>query len=205
MNQEEIWNAIALPWKKFRKEVSPTVEKFLQGRKGRVLDVGCGSGRNFVKLNELKWFGIDFSEKMLSHAKIAAKNKGVNARLKKADSATIPYPDSFFDCVICYAVLHCIDSAEKRKKTIKEIYRVLKPNGTALISVWSRNSPRLKSKGKECFVPWTIKEKTKIKRYTYIYDKEELEDAVRDAGFKILNSWEERNTNLIIQKDLHKS
>lgn len=205
MNQEEIWNEIAVHWKEFRTKVSPTIEKFLKGKKGRVLDIGCGSGRNFVKFKGLKWFGIDFSRKMLDYAKITAKNKKIKIELKKADSLKIPYKDNYFDYILCYAVLHCIDSVKKREETIKEIYRVLKPKGQALISVWGKNSPRLRSKGKECFVPWTVKEKTKIKRYTYIYDKKEIEELVENIGLKIIKSWEERNINLIIQKDLHKS
>ncbi|MFA5060791.1 MAG: class I SAM-dependent methyltransferase [Candidatus Pacearchaeota archaeon] len=205
MNQEEIWNEIAVHWKEFRTKISPTVEKFLREKKGRVLDIGCGSGRNFIKIKGLKWFGIDFSKKMLDYAKISAKNKGINIELKKSDSVKIPYEDNYFNYVLCYAVLHCVDSDKKREETIKEIYRVLKPKSQALISVWGKNSPRLRSKEKECFVPWTVKEKTKINRYTYIYDKKELEEIVENIGFKILKSWEERNINLIIQKDLHKS
>lgn len=200
MNQEEVWNKIAEPWKEFRTKVSPTVERFLKDKKGKILDIGCGSGRNFIKIKGLRWFGIDFSEKMLKYAQENAKEKGISVELKKSDSARIPYPDNYFDYVLCYAVLHCINSVKKRNKTLREIYRVLKPKGQVLISVWGKNSPRLKSKEKECFVPWTIKEKTKIKRYTYIYDRKELEEIIEKIGFKILNSWEERNINLIVQK-----
>ena len=81
---------------------------------------------------------------------------------------------------------------------MKEILRTLKPNAKALISVWSRNSPRLKNRPKETYVPWTsvgVK-----KRYTYIYDREELEKEIENAGFKIINISEDKNIDATIQK-----
>ncbi len=200
MNQEKVWNKISESWREFKTKISPAVENFLKDKKGKVLDVGCGSGRNFLKIDGLEWFGVDFSEKMLEYAKSNADKKGIKIELKKSKSSKLPYENNFFDCVLCVAVLHCIDSADERKNTIEEIYRVLKPNCEALISVWGRKSPRLKTKKKECFISWTIKENSKIKRYTYVYDKNELENLVKETGFEIAKSWEERNINLIIRK-----
>jgi ubiquinone/menaquinone biosynthesis C-methylase UbiE len=85
MNQEEVWNKIAEPWKEFRIKNSPTVEKFLEGKKGNLLDIGCGNGRNFVKIKGIKWFGIDFSEKMIEYAQKNAKEKKIPIELKKVD------------------------------------------------------------------------------------------------------------------------
>lgn len=83
---------------------------------------------------------------------------------------------------------------------IGELYRVLKPGVEALIMVWSRNSPRLKHKPKETFIPW-ISAGVK-KRYTYIYDKKEIEREVREAGFEIVSSEEDRNISLIVRKSI---
>jgi ubiquinone/menaquinone biosynthesis C-methylase UbiE len=205
MNQEEVWDAIGKHWKEFRREVSPTVEKFLSGKSGKILDVGCGSGRNLLckeagsgvqVTGELKWYGIDFSSEMVRFA----KERGYFEVLK-GDVSELPYEDSFFDYVLFYAVLHCIDSEEKRKKSLKEIYRVLKRGGKVLISSWGRKSPRLKNKGKECFIPWSSRDEgEKIERYTYVYDLEELRKLVEEVGFEVLECWEERNVNLILRK-----
>jgi len=200
MNQEQVWDKISEKWSKFRTQISPTVEEFLKEQKGKVLDIGCGSGRNFIKLDKQKLYGIDFSEKMLKLAEKKVKEIGIKIELKKADSTQIPYKDNYFDAVLCYSLLHCIDSKKDRKKTLKEIYRVLKPNGLTLISSWGKNSPRLKNKGKECFVPWTIRGEDKEERYTYVFSLNELEKLAKSVGFKIISAWEERNVNVIAKK-----
>jgi len=114
MNQEKVWNKISESWREFKTKISPAVENFLKDKKGKVLDVGCGSGRNFLKIDGLEWFGVDFSEKMLEYAKSNADKKGIKIELKKSKSSKLPYENNFFDCVLCVAVLHCIDSADER-------------------------------------------------------------------------------------------
>jgi ubiquinone/menaquinone biosynthesis C-methylase UbiE len=198
-NQEQVWDNISEKWSKFRTKISPSVEKFLSDINGKLLDIGCGSGRNFVKSKKIKWVGIDFSSKMLKFAEKRAKELGIKVQLKKACSNKLPFKDNFFDAVLCYSLIHCINSKKERKETIKEIYRVLKPSGTVLISSWGEKSPRLKNKGKECFIPWTIGE-NKAKRYTYVFSLKELEKTAKDSGFKIVRAWEERNVNLIAKK-----
>ena len=200
MNQQQVWNKIASKWSKFRVRNSPTVLNFLKDKKGKLLDDGCGSGRNFVDVKDVEWHGTDFSDEMIKFAEINAREKGIKIKLVKADSLDLPFEDNFFNNVICVAVLHCVDSAVKRKKVIEEIFRVLKKNGTALISAWGSNSPRLHGKEKECEVPWTVKESDKTLRYTYIYDLEELKKLAEEVGFTVEKSWEERNVNLIVRK-----
>lgn len=199
-NQEKTWDKIAKKWADFRTTISPSVKSFLEEAQGKVLDIGCGSGRNFLDVKGISLFGTDFSEEMLKLAKQRAEKSGINVNLKKANSDKIPFKDNYFDSVLCYAVLHCIKSEKQRVDTIKEIYRVLKPNGLAFISSWGDKSPRLKNKGKECFVPWTIKGEDKAERYTYVFSLKELEDLAKKTGFKIIRSWEERNVNLIVEK-----
>lgn len=204
IEQEEVWDAIGEHWKDFRRKVPPTVEWFLEGKKGKILDVGCGSGRNApgreskvksLKIEVLEFYGVDFSSKMVE----LARGKNYSG-VKKGEIVAIPYGDSFFDYVLCYAVLHCVDSVEARRKALEEIYRVLKSGGEALISVWGPKSPRLKNKGKECFVPWSVREGERIKRYTYVYDLEELKGLCEDVGFEVVRAWEERNVNLVLRK-----
>lgn len=199
-NQKQVWENIASKWNEFRTVISPTAKKFILEQKGEILDLGCGSGRNFLKINGLNWHAIDFSEKMIKFAKVKAKKIGIPIDLQVANSTSLPYKDNYFDSVICFAVLHCIESGKERKKTLEEIYRILKPSGTALISSWGPKSPRLKNKEKECLIPWTTKEKTKFERYTYVYDLNELIKLCKKVGFEIVNSFEERNVNVIVRK-----
>jgi ubiquinone/menaquinone biosynthesis C-methylase UbiE len=211
-NQEEVWNKIAEKWNDFRETPSPSVIHFLKDKKGKILDLGCGSGRNFSAINnkkESKVYALDFSDKMLQYAGANGKKLGLKIEIVKSKSWQIPFEDNFFDFIICSALLHCIGGKENRFKTIKEIYRTLKPEGLAFISVWGRKSPRLKNKPKECYIPWTVKSQKEFRkpeqdekqeRYTYIYDLEELEKEILKAGFQIEKEWEERNINFIVRK-----
>jgi tRNA (uracil-5-)-methyltransferase TRM9 len=196
MEQEEVWDSIAERWDSYRSRTAREVVEFLENKNGKILDLGCGSGRNFVDNKNLEIYGIDFSEKLLEFAK-----KRNYVELKKGEGDKIPYDDNFFDSIICFSVLHCIDSAEKRKKTAEELFRVLKPGSELLISVWGRGSPRVKNKKKEDSVNWNVGGII-YKRYTYMFDKKEFEELVKNAGFKIVRSWEDKNINLIVSKPI---
>jgi ubiquinone/menaquinone biosynthesis C-methylase UbiE len=187
------------------------VVDFLKDKKGKILDLGCGSGRNFLAMpKEVEIFGVDFSKEMLKLAGKNVEKLGLNVRLKESGASKISFEDNFFDSAICIAVLHCLSEKAERQGAIKELYRTLKPGCKAFISVWGKNSPRLKNKGKECFVGWNVKSSKKFRegeqgkkeeRYTYIYDLEELKKEVLDAGFEIESIWEERNVNVICKKN----
>ena len=201
MDEVKAWDEIACEWNKYRVRIPPTVKKFLEGKRGKILDVGCGTGRNFMKVDGLEWTGTDISDKMLEFAGKAAKKKKVGVELIKAPASKLPFGDESFDFVLSYAVLHCVNSEEKRVKSVEEIYRVLKKGGKALISSWGRKSPRLKNKDKECSIAWGVRDsEKKIMRYTYVYDLDELVELCKKVGFKIVSSWEERNVNIIVKK-----
>ncbi len=199
LTQEQVWNEIARPWQEFRKKPLKEVIEFLKNKKGKILDLGCGSGRHILKLKEVEFYGVDFSEEMLKLAEKDAKRKKVKAIFKKAEADRLPFKNNFFDSAICIATLHCIEKAKKREKVLKELRRVLKKNKEALITVWSRNHERIKNKPKEAKIPWT-KEGKKYYRYYYIYEKEELKSLLKKIGFKILKIWENKNINVIVKK-----
>jgi ubiquinone/menaquinone biosynthesis C-methylase UbiE len=199
LTQKEVWNEIAGYWREFREKPRKEVEKFITECKGKLLDLGCGSGRHFLKKDDLAVYGVDFSEKMLELAKKDSSKKGIEVELKLMKDEEIPYPDEFFDSVLCIAVLHCVETKEKRKKLLEEIKRVLKKGGKAMIQVWSKNQKRVKNKGKEAKIPWTIGGK-KVWRFYYIYDFEEFGEELESVGFNILDSGEDDNVWAIVNK-----
>lgn len=189
MEQEEVWNAIAGKWAEFRVRPTEEVVDFLSGKSGKVLDLGCGSGRNCLDIEGLDFYGVDFSEKLLEIAK--AKNY---VEVKKGDVSEIPYDDEVFDYVVFVRALHCVEGAGKRRKALRECFRVLKKDGEMMVSVWGRGSGRVKNRGKESFVPWTVPQldslghrtgQGKVLRYTYLYDVEELRKELEDVGFEV--------------------
>lgn len=205
LTQEQVWDKLAVHWEKFRKKqpIKEAVE-FLKKQKGKtgklkILDIGCGSGRHFIKLNNSVIYGIDSSGKMLKLAGKSAGKRGIKVKLKKASAENLPFKANFFDSAVFIAALHCIDNKGKREKSLKELKRVLKKGGEAIISVWSRKQERIKNKPKEAFIPWTINGK-KYLRYYYIYDKKELAGLLKKTGFKIEKSWENDNIFVIVRK-----
>ncbi len=200
MKQEKVWDTIALKWQEFRTKPIKEVIDFIKNQKGKILDLGCGSGRNFVRTKGII-YAVDFSQKMLNYAKEYAKKQKFKIIIKKAPASKLPFKDNFFDRAIFIAALHNIDSEKKREKALKELYRVLKPKAEAMIIVWSKKQKRLKNKPKECMIPWTINNK-KYYRYTYIYDKQELRELLKKAGFKVLKAKEDRNIIFVVRKIL---
>jgi tRNA (uracil-5-)-methyltransferase TRM9 len=202
LNQRDIWNSLAKPWNSFKNAQGPFlgVAEFLKDKKGKILDFGCGSGRNFSAMpKNVEIYGIDFSNRMLDLAQARADELKISCNLFCGEADTLPFEKNFFDAAIYVATLHCIDDVEKRKKSLLELYRVLKPGAVAFISVWSKNHDRIKKDAKEQYIPWTVDGK-KYNRYYYIYDLEEISSLVKEVGFSIINAREDENIVLEVRK-----
>jgi ubiquinone/menaquinone biosynthesis C-methylase UbiE len=199
LTQKDIWNEIALDWNKYRDKPRKEVQEFIENCTGKLLDLGCGSGRHFFKKDGLKIFGVDFSENMIDIAKKNASSRNLDIELSIMQKEEIPYPDNFFDNIICIAVLHCAETSKKRSKLLNEIKRVLKYSGRALIQVWSKNHIRLRNCKKEAKVSWNLKDKI-IERYYYIFDLEELKTCLISNGFEVLEIEDGDNITAIVKK-----
>lgn len=95
-----------------------------------VVDLGCGDGKFSVKIKKKigckKIWGIDVSDETLK------KNKEEEIIVKKADlNNTLPIETNFFDIVVSNQV---IEHLFYPVQFMKEVYRILKPGGYAVIS-----------------------------------------------------------------------
>lgn len=109
-----------------------------------ILDVGTGRGLHaigFAKtLRKCRVIGVDIwsqtavSGNRIENALENAKIEGVSDKVefKNADARNLPFPDKYFDVVVCSFVLHHI--GKEWKKALKEMIRVLKTNGKIVIS-----------------------------------------------------------------------
>ena len=94
----------------------------------KILDVGCGTGLLLKEMESLGTCrGIDVSQKAANFC----GNRGI-ANVQVADAVGIPYPDNTFDVAVA---LDVVEHVENDEKAISEIYRVLKPQGIAIITV----------------------------------------------------------------------
>ena len=99
MNQEETWDGLAVPWEEYRIDPIEEVVDFLQNKQGNILDLGCGSGRNFTRVLGTT-YAIDFSQKMLNLAKNKAKRMGLNVEFEQAEAKKLLFENNFFDSAI---------------------------------------------------------------------------------------------------------
>jgi ubiquinone/menaquinone biosynthesis C-methylase UbiE len=156
--------------------------------KGKLLNVGCAHGPDFPPFKEsFELHGVDYSTEMLQLAqKYAVKNK-FSASLVEADARQLPYANDFFDFAIAIAVYHHIEDKEGRLQALKELYRVLKPDGEAFITVWNRWQPLHWLQKKSFMRPWNTK-RGELFRFYYLFTYRELEKLARQAGFDIIKS-----------------
>lgn len=109
------------------------LDQVLKGRfkpGSRILDVGCGGGRNIVWFarNGFEVFGVDTSAKSI--AKVRDAGLAPAANFVQQSAAQITWPDGHFHGVICNALLHMVESCEVKDRIIAESWRVLAPGGT---------------------------------------------------------------------------
>jgi len=219
LTQEQVWDKIAPLWNRDKKvpfgddDKGNIFDGFLSKDDSKVLDLGCGSGRNFTSIvnsgfnGEL--YGVDFSGEMLKLAKENAKKLKIKINLLKSDASKLEFEDNFFDKIICIATIHCIKTKKERNNTIKEMHRVLKSKGKLLITTWNKDSERWKNKPKEKYVSWNLQEggdnikEGKVWRHYYLYSQDELASDLEKAGFKILkkNNPLARNIVIIAEKN----
>ncbi len=102
--------------------------------RGDVLDDGCGPGLFMEHMRTRapqmgRYVGIDVSGGMLGKA-VARRTDPDRELLIQADSCRLPFADASFDTVFVRGLLHHLPDPEQG---VREVARVLKPGGTALV------------------------------------------------------------------------
>ena len=108
----------------------------------RILEVGCGNGYYLNLLNKLGFnltlVGIDNDEVALKEARKIIRDNRVKLELVDADK--LPFGNNIFDKVVISEV---IEHVEDQERVLSEIYRVLKPGGTMVLTTCNIDYPFL--------------------------------------------------------------
>jgi SAM-dependent methyltransferase len=136
-----------------------------EGYRGkRVLDVGCGAGTDLVRFARAGAIvsGVDLSAAAVDLARANVAQQGLEADIREADAAHLPYPDGTFDLVFAHGVVqYSADPA----RVIEECWRVLKPGGEAIVQAYNRVS-WLNALSKLMKVPLEHEDAPVLEKYT---------------------------------------
>ncbi len=113
------------------------------GRGMRVLDAGCGFGRNLVYLlrTGTEIFAVDANVDGVEHVRALAAElaPGLPAgNFQVAAIEKMPFGDGFADVVICNSVLHFARDEAHFSAMVEELWRVLRPGGLLFCRLGSR-------------------------------------------------------------------
>lgn len=190
MESKEAWEKIAPGWSSLKQSPFPPEIFNIRNWKGSILDIGCGNCRNLLIFHDSELYGVDFSESMIEEAKRFCEKRHLKVDLRVADAKKLPFKDGFFSYIICVSLL-CTMKKDDSIEVLKEIRRLLKPNGKAFLSTWNIDWPGNAGKPKEVIEPWNRKGEI-IERYYYLFDEKEFAELVESLSFKIEENYTEK-------------
>ncbi len=115
------------------------VMEFSKHRNEKVLEVGAGIGTDhaqFAKHGAIMT-DVDLSSGHLALAEENFRLRGLTGRFIHQDAETLPFPDNAFDVVYSNGVIHHTPNTDH---VVREMRRVLRPGGKAIIMVYAENS-----------------------------------------------------------------
>ncbi len=167
----------------------------------KVLDYGCGNGRllNILEDKKIYYYGIDISQKLIDLAQKKYASERVIFKKIKPDEKNIPFLDNYFDVIYVIASLHHIPGKQHRDDIVRDFYRILKPNGYIVVTVWNlwqkkyrknilKNRLNIILKRSElewndCLINFRDNKGNLFKRYHHAFKKNELKNVFKRSGF----------------------
>jgi ubiquinone/menaquinone biosynthesis C-methylase UbiE len=105
--------------------------RLLARAKGKVLEIGVGTGKNFLYYPEgIDVTGLDIADKMLLQARLRADKVGFPVHLMQGDVQSLPFPENSFDTA---AATFVFCSVPDPVLGLKELGRVVKSGGEILL------------------------------------------------------------------------
>ncbi len=197
-NSEKTWDKIAQSFDNTRKNPWQNVIDFINELSSTdlVADIGCGNGRHLILCVEKckTVIGVDISRNLLKITQKKIKGKKQNALFIHGNLINIPIKKDIFNAVLYIAALHNIKGRNNRIQSLIEVKRILKNNGKALISVWSREQEKFRERLTKLSsnddelgdiqIYWK-QNKLDVPRFYHLYTKEEFIEDIKQSGLEI--------------------
>ncbi|EKE21159.1 MAG: methyltransferase type 11 [uncultured bacterium] len=190
--------------------------------KSQVLDFGCGNGR-LVELfldKNINYVGVDVCDNLINLAKKNVAGLRESRRIQflkiESDFKKLPFPSEFFDSIYSIAVFHHLPSGELRLEIARELHRLLKKDGTIIITVWnlwqSRYRKNIFKNWKEkilnksaldfndCYVSFTDNQGQKFNRFHHAFTKNDLTKLLEKSGFSVVECKRIKGNIVVIGK-----
>ena len=110
----------------------------------RLLDLGCGAGRNAVPLAHAGWrvFGSDLSSAMLTAAarRVEAETLQDRVSLILASMDSLPFAEDAFDFIVAHGIWNLARSGQEFRRAVSEAARVARPRAPLFLFTFSRNT-----------------------------------------------------------------
>lgn len=104
-----------------------------------VLEIGCGMGTDLVQFARAgaRVTGIDLTPRSVEITRQRFALYALPGKFQTADAENLPFAEESFDLVYSHGVLHHTPDTQK---AVDEVYRVLKPGGTAIVMLYNKHS-----------------------------------------------------------------
>ncbi len=166
--QAALLGLLMLPMLPLRRAVVPEA-------RGRVLEIGCGTGMNFAHYGGIDaLYAIEPDPHMLRRARRRASRLTFPVQVEQAGAERLPYPDAFFDTVLVTWVLCTIPDPAA---ALREARRVLRPGGRLVYVEHTRAHGRVAAWMQDKLTPgW-------MKLFGGCHLNRDSVARIRDAGF----------------------
>ncbi len=172
----------------------------------RVIDIGCGNGRMAEVFfgSKVEYLGIDNSAGLIEIARERFKDlPWANFEVGDLLDENFGTEKGSYNLALMIAVLHHIPGRKLQLTALRNIWRILKPDGRLIMYNWNLFEKKqlglywkyifnYKLKvgqygvwsARDAFVPWKLKDNWQM-RYVHSFSKRELKHLLNDAGFII--------------------
>lgn len=181
-SNKNFWDKFAKLYAPFMKKDKEVYDKICEyigpylNKHMNMLELACGSGQFSFSLSKhtKSWISTDFSEQMILEA--MKRREAKNLIFEVADATSLSFDNEKFDCVLIANALHIMP---KPDEAMKEIYRVLKPNGILFAPTF------LWKEGKQRKLIKSLMSISGFKMY-HEWNKNQFEDFIEEYGFSVV-------------------